>query len=168
MDVDFAIDDVPVDRRPQSASMYSVDVATGSDLVRTARVRLPTGADQEATLGLDPTEAEEALLERCLVEFDAPLGADGRVAVIDAIEDLSPRIDLELDLTCPECGHAFVSPFDTTAFFLDEARQGGRQLLREVHTLAFYYHWSEDDILGLTRARRRAYLSLLSDALRPE
>ena len=59
-------------------------------------------------------------------------------------------------------------PFDLTAFFFDEMRVSSRQLLREVHTLAFYYHWSESEILGLRRTRRREYLELLSEALRQE
>ena len=45
-------------------------------------------------------------------------------------------------------------------------RIAGGQLFREVHSLAFYYHWTEAEILGLARERRRMYLSLLSDAVR--
>ena len=59
-------------------------------------------------------------------------------------------------------------PFDTTAFFLEEMRVNAKVFLQEVHTLASYYHWSEADILGLRRDRRRTYLALLSDALRQE
>jgi hypothetical protein len=59
-----------------------------------------------------------------------------------------------------------VLPFDTTAFFFNELRLAAGQLLREVHALALHYHWSEADILNLTRDRRRTYLSLLADALR--
>ena len=88
--------------------------------------------------------------------------------VITAMEERAPRIDLELELTCPECGHDFVMAFDTTAFFLDELHATASQLFREVHFLAFYYHWREPEILRLTRDRRRAYLSFLSDTLRQE
>ena len=78
---------------------------------------------------------------------------------------LAPELELELDLNCPECAHAFVQPFDATSFFFDEMRINANQLLREVHALAFYYHWSEAEILSLGRDRRRAYLGLLSDAI---
>ena len=61
-----------------------------------------------------------------------------------------------------------VMPFDPTAFFFEELRISAERLLREVHVLAFYYHWSESEILGLERDRRRAYLALLSDTLRQE
>jgi hypothetical protein len=82
------------------------------------------------------------------------------------MEHNAPQVDLELELTCPECGHVFTSPFDTTLFFFNEMRLNSDQLLREVHLLALYYHWREVDILSLTRARRRKYLELLSDSLR--
>jgi hypothetical protein len=84
------------------------------------------------------------------------------------MERLAPQVELELDMTCPKCGHSFVAPFDLTAFFFDEMRVSSRQLLREVHMLAFYYHWSESEILSLRRTRRREYLDLLSEALRQE
>ena len=35
---------------------------------------------------------------------------------------------------------------------------------REVHTLALRYHWSEGEILALTRPRRRRYLELLAES----
>ena len=91
-----------------------------------------------------------------------------REAVNAEIERRAPQVDLELDLTCAECSHRFSVPFDTTAFFFEEMRAKSGQLLREIHTLAFYYHWSEADILGLGRRRRHAYLELLSESLRQE
>jgi len=82
------------------------------------------------------------------------------------MDRLAPQIDLELELVCPECGHEFVVPFDITQFFLSEMRTDRQQLAREVHHLAFHYHWSETEILSLTRSRRHMYLSLLSETLR--
>ena len=38
-----------------------------------------------------------------------------------------------------------------------------RQIYREVHALALRYHWSEDEILELSRARRRLYLDLIDE-----
>jgi hypothetical protein len=78
------------------------------------------------------------------------------------------ELEVELDLTCPECSLTFLAPFDTTAFFFHEMQINGDQLLREVHLLALYYHWSEAEILSLSRDRRRAYLGLLSDAVRQD
>jgi hypothetical protein len=136
---------------------------------RTIRFRLPTGGDQEAVVGMPIDAAADEILARCLLDSDAPaLTTEEKTAVIDAIEAQAPRVEVELDLQCPECAASFVCPFDTTTFLLNEMRISAAQLLREVHTLAFYYHWSEADILSLTRDRRRSYLALLSETLRPE
>jgi hypothetical protein len=35
------------------------------------------------------------------------------------------------------------------------------RLYTEVHYLALHYHWSEREILALTRGKRRKYLGLL-------
>ncbi|SRR5579883_1589503 len=169
MDVDFNAGDVPVEWRPQQEATYTMTIGREATARRQVRYRLPTGADQEAVLRLNGPEAVDMLFSRCLLDDGGvALTPDERTTVIDVMEELAPRLDLELDVTCPECGHSFEVPFDTTAFFLAEIRGSRQQLLREVHILAFYYHWSEADILDLPRERRRSYLSLLSDALRQD
>ena len=127
--------------------------------------RLPNGTDQEFVATSTVPSAVNALLDRCIPEAGG-LSAEERDTVIAAMEDVAPRVDLELDLTCPECGHRAVVPFDTTSFFLQEMTGRRQQLLREVHSLAIHYHWSEAEILGMVRSRRRTYLELLSDAMR--
>jgi hypothetical protein len=166
MDISFGAADVPVEPRPQTAASYTLEVGSAGIPARTIRFRLPTGGDQEAVLDMEPGAAVEALLARCLVDDGGtPLAIGEREAVIDAMDRLAPQLDLELDLTCPECGHAFLLPFDVTTFFLHEMGINGDQLLRETHALALSYHWSEAEILNLGRDRRRAYLGLLRETL---
>lgn len=169
MDMDFSILDVPVDHRPQTATTHRLMVEQSAGPARTVQFRLPTGADQEAVLGLAVEVAVETLLDRCLVDTAGEsLSPEQRSAVIEAMDALAPQLDLEFDLSCPECSHAFLTPFDMTAFFLQEMRANSTQLLREIHYLALYYHWSEAEILGLTRSRRRRYLALLNEATQHE
>jgi hypothetical protein len=165
MDVDFESADVPVQSRPQQTAAYTVQVGFPP---RTVRFRLPCGEDQEAVLTLDAGEAARELLDRCVLDGAGELTDDDREAISSEMERLAPQMDLELDLVCPECGVSFVAPFDITSFFLSEMSVRPQDLLREVHWLAFHYHWSESEILNLRRDRRRAYLALLSDTLRPE
>jgi hypothetical protein len=164
MDVSFRASEAPVEARTQTTSSHAITIED-----RTVRFRLPTGGDQEALLGMEVDAAADQLLQRCMCDDGGrPLTAEEREAVIASMEQLAPQVELELDLTCPECSHEFIAPFDTTTFFFDEMRINGEQLLREIHSLAFYYHWSESDILGLRRSRRRAYLALLNEALKRE
>ena len=157
MDIDFELGDLPFEGPPQAVREHVVTAGGGS-----IRFRLPTGADQEAVAGLPLPEAAEALLDRCLLQPAAP---EDRAAVAEAIERLAPKLDVELELTCPECGTTSVEAFDLTAFFFSELALDGRGLLREVHDLAIAHAWSEAEILELPRPRRRAYLELLDAAV---
>ena len=164
MDVEFHAQDVFVEARPQTETVYTLDVDGGQ---RVVLYRLPNGADQEAVADLSPRDAVEALLARCIVPGlgGAPLTEEERAAVIAEMDRRAPQIDLELDLNCPECGHSFTTPFDCTSFFFSEIRAHSRHLMREVHYLALHYHWSESEILNLQRDRRRGYLALLNETL---
>jgi len=164
MDVALDLADVPVEPAPQQVVWYSSILADG----RPVRFRLPNGADQESVAELPADAAEAALLDRCLVTERVPLAQDQRDRVIEEMERLAPRVELDLDLTCPDCAHAFPTAFDVTRFFFAELTASRHTLLREVHHLAFHYGWSEQAILALDRDRRRAYLSLLADELRQE
>jgi hypothetical protein len=160
MDVEFLAQDILVEPRPQNTAVYTW---RGE---RAIQYRLPNGADQEAVADLSPGEAVEALLARCVI-YGAPLSVEERDAVIAEMDARAPQIDLELELNCPECGHSFTTPFDCTSFFFSEIRAHSRHLMREVHYLALHYHWSESEILNLQRDRRRGYLALLNETLRP-
>jgi hypothetical protein len=164
MDADFRASEVPIGRRPQTAPSYTVNFGD-----RVVRFRLPTGGDQEALPGTATEADEDALLYHCLLDDgETNLSAAERRTIIDEMERLAPQVELELDLACPECSHHFLLPFDTTAYFFDELTISRKQLLREVHALALYYHWSEADILSLRRDRRREYLGLLHESLRQQ
>jgi hypothetical protein len=165
-DIDFNASGVAVEHRPQTTGTHTYRCG---EPPRDVVFRLPTGADQAAVVHLPLGEAAAVLLERCLLDDgDRPLSQEERAAVTDEMERVAPRADIELDVVCPECGHEFLVPFDVPAFFFREMRLAGRQLLREVHLLALYYHWTEPEILRLERSRRRAYLDLLSETMRTE
>jgi len=169
MDVNFNAAAIPVDGKPQDATSYSIELDPREGVsARQVRFRLPVGADQEAAaeMAMEMDAAVRRLLSRCVLDDGGhPLTPEEESKVSEAMELEAPAIHLELDLTCPECDHAFLLPFDTTAFFFEEMRIGAQQLLKEVHSLAVYYHWSEAEILGLVRNRRRSYLALLRETV---
>lgn len=72
---------------------------------------------------------------------------------------------LELEVNCPECSEMFQVPFDLTGFFFSQLRSGLHMLYREVHSLAFHYHWSETDILDMPREKRHMYIDILADEI---
>ena len=38
-------------------------------------------------------------------------------------------------------------------------------LYREVHYLAYHYHWSESEIMAMTRDKRHTYIDVLADEI---
>jgi len=129
-------------------------------------LRVPTGADQEALAGLDEAAAAAYLLEHCVEAVDGkPPGHQWLATLPDktfeaieaALEEASPAVATMLMLACPECGAEQLVAFNPYGFFRCESFG----LLDEIHTLALYYHWSEQEILGLSRNRRRSYLKLI-------
>ena len=134
-------------------------VATVKTSAGTVRVRVPTGRDQLAIAGLDDATALRALVRRCAtpdpgVLADAELEQVGR-----AVEEVSPEVTLAVETECPACGHAARVPVDPYLCL----GAGDDNLIDEVHQLASGYHWSESEILGLSRERRRRYLGLVRE-----
>ncbi|MCW5983258.1 MAG: hypothetical protein KIT09_34525 [Bryobacteraceae bacterium] len=136
--------------------------------VGTIRFRLPSGADQAAVADLarrDAPAAARAMLARC-AGWDERELPDTALNVVSAwMADLDPQAEIRLNLACPECGQAFTSLLDAGAFLFEESAMRSRGLYREVHLLAFYYHWGESEILGLTPSKRKRYLDMLMEAL---
>jgi hypothetical protein len=81
------------------------------------------------------------------------------------IETVAPAVELTMAGNCPECGQAFAIPFDLTGFFWSELRTSRDLLLREVHFLAFHYHWSEREIMAMPRDQRRSYIGILAEEI---
>jgi hypothetical protein len=121
------------------------------------RLRVPTGADQEAIAGLSDERAVKVLFERCRIEGDGD-----RAAAEAALEEVSPEVALAALVACPDCGasnEVAVDPYLGLPAHSEE-------LFAEVHLLASTYHWSEAEILALPRARRQLYLRLIDRSRR--
>jgi hypothetical protein len=165
MDLELRVADLLVPPAESPAAVHEVSI--GDYLVR---FRLPNGGDLEeaAVLAMrDVNAAARLVLERCVVDSGG-VDTDTLARELPAImAERDPQAELVLNLVCTKCERPFTALFDTAAFLFGElaARRGA--LYREVHQLAFHYHWSEADILGMTAARRRRYLELLTEALAP-
>ncbi len=164
-DFDFHVQQSALPMKEAGAEVASVDTSLGR-----CRLRLPTGADQEAITDLgSEEEALRALVGRCLVAVgdevapdDAPraLTEDDLKRIDEALEAVAPEVALRAQTECPECkstNDVWLDPY------LSLALHGGG-LLQEIHALASAYHWSESEILRLPRSRRQVYLRLVDRA----
>ena len=146
------------------------------DIRHDIRFRLPTASDLvtvAAVASTDPELGAAELLRACVTRATCgrrtvsvdDLAPEATAQIAAAMAERDPQAELELDVSCPVCGHAFQMVFDTGSFLLQELDVRATQLLVDVHTLAVHYHWTERDILAMSPSRRERYLELLSGAL---
>jgi hypothetical protein len=185
VDVDFAIGDIPVEASEAKGPTYTLrlspeaaDGAPDGAAQREITFRLPNGGDQEAIAPLlaeSEARAAEMLLERCILaighttnpgfERVSQLSPLARMEIEQQMEAVAPKVELTMAGDCPECGREFAVPFDLYGFFFSELRSSRDLLYREVHYLAYHYHWSEQEIMGMPRAKRRKYIEVLAEEI---
>ncbi|MGA1870566.1 MAG: DUF6760 family protein [bacterium] len=185
VDIDFSLKDIPikklVDKGPYFTMTLSDEAAftdADGEVYGDITFRLPTGSDQEAVspyIQKNEAMALTMLLTRCIQNI-GPLRAPGeelisrlsplaRMEIEKHMEAVAPRVDLTMVTTCPECGREFTAPFDLHEFFFGELRISLDLLYREVHYLAYHYHWSEEEIMKMSREKRHKYIEVLADEI---
>jgi len=175
MDLTLNLDDM-LDRKPVNQRYFTMQLSgvQEDETPRAIEFCLPTGGDQEACVALSSVAedaAVEALLARCIrridecTTVDAPaireLGPVAQREIEARMSKLGASAEIEIEASCPECNHPFNSRLDMVTFFLDELKSGFRTLENDIHSLAWHYHWSEQEILSLPRPRRKRYVALL-------
>lgn len=163
------LEDVTVEASPVTARAFAINVRSNED--EAIRFRLPTGGDQEALANMGNLTEEkeiEALLKRCLIEGTVELGnlSNSDIAQIEeGMMKLAPPIEVELGAVCPKCSTSFTNQIDVPFLVLNEMKSSEASLDFDIHTLAFYYHWTESEIALLTPRKRARYTKLLEDYL---
>lgn len=130
--------------------------------------RLPNSLDLAAMARCQEVdEARRVLIERCVlgVRADEPPEDASELpdSVIQAMgermEELDPMAELPLAIDCQRCGHDWMILLEMGVLLWREISRLAQRLLRDVHVLALAYGWSEAEILGMSAARRKFYLS---------
>lgn len=129
--------------------------------------RLPTSVDLAMLVGChDAEQGSQLLIARCVAQAEqaghaidaTELPVSVIAALAQAMLDLEPQAEMELQLVCEECEHTWTALFDIVSFFWTELEVQAKRLLREVDSLARAYGWSEAEILALSATRRQFYL----------
>ena len=185
VDIDFSTRDIPIQESVEKGPIYTMPLsaaavpqAEGATEENTIAFRLPNGGDQEDLASLmadNEARAFTALLTRCIQQIGHSIdpGEDritrlpplARLEIEHRMKALSPKVDLTLGATCPDCGRDFNMPFDLQQFFFGEWHTSRDLLYREVHYLAYHYHWSEEEIMELPRDKRRKYIEVLAEEI---
>lgn len=154
-DLSFSLHDLETSLDARVAGARTEQVADGVFVTAIgSRFRLPTGHDELAVASLPPESASRALMERCFLSGEAS-------DIEDAMEEVAPVFDLELQATCPECAAGQTIRFDVQYYLLSALEQEKPALLRDVHRIASAYGWTFDESLGLRRSERRRLVELI-------
>jgi len=124
--------------------------------------RWPTVTDQVA-IAHHP-HPRQALIQRCIRPSNLKARQVQRVE--SALEAIAPSLAGTLQGKCVECGAEVEIFFDPQQFTLRELRNQAAFIYEDIHLLAFYYQWSEAEILALPRHRRMQYAEMLRQARR--
>ena len=147
--------ELPIKPAAESYPFTEVETSLGR-----LRLRVPTGADQEAIARIaDPAEARRTLARRCRVEpvAEARLQESDLDRIETALEEVAPELVTRVQVTCIDCGslnELFLDPYACLS-------RAGTEIYSDIHVLASIYHWSEREILGLPRERRQLYIALV-------
>lgn len=132
--------------------------------------RLPTEGDVDAVHGeSDLAAARDALVRRCVTgcrrgaeETSVSLAPPEVVAHMSVrIEESDPLATLDFALRCASCDHGWTSILEIDVFLWLRLNAWAHRLLRDVHTLAKAYGWSERTITGMSQWKRQLYLDMV-------
>ena len=164
LELDFNVADVrvpPPTDLPNAGTLSLSDCEVG--------FRLPNSQDLASLASGDASMQRRALLERCVlharhngqpISIDQ-LPTDVVTAVSERMAETDPQADVQLALSCLDCGHHWQAPLDIVSFLWSEIHAWAIRLLCDVHALASTYGWHEADILAMSPWRRQAYLELI-------
>jgi uncharacterized protein (UPF0212 family) len=165
LELNFNVDELCIASVTETSEAIRLEV-DGYD----AKVRLPNSFDLAAVAeSTDIAMSRRVLLERCLLSARQEaeemaleqLPAKVLNAIVEQMASKDPQADVNLNLSCPQCGHQWQMVFDIASFFWSEINAWAYRLLREVNALARAYGWPEQDILALSPWRRQLYLEMI-------
>lgn len=129
----------------------------------------PGTRDLLAVAGSSSADTRRELLQNCIDgarRGETPVPVDQLPEAVlehvaQSLAKCDPQADVQLALTCPACENAWSVAFDIAGFLWTEITAWARSMLKDIHTIASSYGWSEADILALTPGRRQYYLEMI-------
>jgi len=174
MDLNLKVSDLLVPPYPEIRDVYEIVLSDNGNSCK-IQFRLLRGSDQEAAADLahrDLNAAANLLINRCLVSREGECRDNSGILTLEFAQkisslmaDLDRQALMTLNFSCPFCRMEIATNFDIASYLFREIESRKKSLYREVHTLAFHYHWSEAEIMSLTPKKRYTYLQLLDQEL---
>ena len=134
------------------------------------RIRPITIYDQEYIYNNRNIEnLEEKIIRRCILECKPKLPQTQLPqkflnTIANYLEKVDPLSEIILVAKCTSCSNKFNFEFELEEFFLEQIKNN-KEIEKEIHQLAFNYHWERDTILNLSRKERKRYCELINQEL---
>lgn len=137
-------------------------------------LRRPTGRDQltwQRQALRHPQQAREAVVKTLMLESgkevdDEEMSRERLVEIEQALQDFDPLVNFVVAICCPACKAEANYALDLQEIALKQLQDRQTRLMRDVHSLAQHYHWTEAQILDLPPWRRAQYLSFIEQEFR--
>lgn len=163
MDLPLDLRRLPIESRPVQRRFFATEDGTS--------FRLPTGGDQEevaALFAVHPEAAVSELLRRCLGQDERGEHSSRQLEEVEKhMLAVAPGLDIEFEAQCPECRQQFSTRLDLVPALIGELHALWDRIEDDVHVIAWNYHWSEREILALSRGKRSRYVRLIQRQLDP-
>lgn len=134
IDVEFLVTQIEVIEMNMSSQVFTMELSPQAAYEdeegrkhESIEFRLPNGGDLEAMEDVkNEAEAMIKLLSRCIMRVGekrmneniaASLTALAKREIEVKMSELAPRVELDMDITCPECQHSFTTHFNIGLFF---------------------------------------------------
>lgn len=155
-DVFIRLSDLPVKPAGEGFPFVSLKTNRGR-----WKFRLPNGEDQEVIASIEDEQAAvHQLVQRCTVESPSSkreIDKELLDQIDQAMEQAAPAVSTQVVSNCPACGQENLLEADP----YECIRNTRWELFSEVHTLARFYHWSQQEILSMPQTRRKLYVKLI-------
>jgi hypothetical protein len=125
--------------------------------------RLPSSRDlAEAMKEAGAVQGAIRLLQTCCIGQPPAGWTEEDIQIVgEKLASADPAAELLLSLVCPVCGETREEVLDPVTFVWAELGARAKRLLRDIHTLASAYGWTERDILSLSDFRRSQYVEMI-------
>ena len=165
--------DVLLDLRQFAEAAVAADAGVGHETVTigggvgplpvralTTRDLLAAGGSPDSVLSLQRACVRDEAGRGMPASEIAALHTDDVAALDAAAERLAGVASIVLRMRCPGCSEDITASVDPGMLLWERVDAAAPLLLAEVAALARAFGWSEEAVLGLSTARRRAYLAL--------
>jgi len=167
MEVEFSMQDI-ANIQNSSEQNESIAVEINHQLFS---LRKPKGSDQLKWLSdsyRGESSAAQYMINSLLPEEQQltfhPQGeqnSDWLQNINDAMQAMDPLVNFRINTSCPSCEKQYAYDIDFGEICLQKLQSAQNRLIETVHTLAFYYHWNDQDIFALPPWRLQRHLSLI-------